>query len=83
MTKQRPAKFSEAIEDNESLLILMRQLAKLERMFCDYMHTGNDFTLRLEVRGNRGVLLHARVNGDDIERPNGAQQRIDEKTEAA
>ena len=83
MTKQRPSKFSDAIEDNESLSILMRQLAKLEREFCDYMHTGSDFTIRLEIRGNRGVLHHARVYTDDIERPNGAQKRIDEKTEAA
>lgn len=58
--------------DDESLALFMRCMAEFDRMFTDAMIGGVDFTLRLEVRGDRGKLLHARVQGDRFERPAGS-----------
>ncbi len=63
--------FSEAFQgkDSKSLALLLRSMQKLERKFCDSMMAGTDFTLRIELKGNGGVLSHARVYGDEIDRP--------------
>ena len=52
-------------------------MAKFMQLFCDSIASGNDFTLRLEVRGNKKELIHARVYTDDIERVAGVEKRIE------
>ena len=62
---------------NESLALFERKMAKFMQLFCDSIASGNDFTLRLEVRGNKKELIHARVYTDDIERVAGVEKRIE------
>ncbi len=69
------------IDHEESLSIFLRKVVEFNTSFCNLMVKGNDFTLRLEVRGNKQELLHARVYFDEREAPDGAQKRIDEKLE--
>lgn len=65
--------FAEALkEDNESLLLFMKKMKQFDELFCDLMAGATDFTLRLEVHGNKGKVLHIRSYVDDIERPNSA-----------
>ena len=73
--------FFEAIKDEQSLTLFIRKMKEFDSVFCEQMYKGSDFTIRLEVRGNKGELLHVRMYMDDIERPNGAQKRIDEKSQ--
>lgn len=73
--------FHEAIGHEESLEIFLRKMQEFDRAFCDAMASGTDFTIRLEVHGNRGEVLHVRLYKDDREQPRGAQKRIDEKME--
>jgi hypothetical protein len=42
-------------------------MKKFDRYFCEVMDSGEDFTLRLEVRGNDHKLLHCRVYKDEID----------------
>lgn len=80
-TVQKTNGFQNAFgQDEESLQLFLKKVQEFDQAFCDLMAKGCDFTLRLEVRGNQGVLLHSRVYRDDIERPDGAQKKIDEKT---
>lgn len=67
MTKNFRDAFREG--DDESLRIFLRGMDKLNQKFCDLMASGNDYTLRFEVNGNKGKLNHVRVYMDDIERP--------------
>lgn len=75
----QPNGYHEVLGDDESLACFLRKMAEFDREFCACMASGEDFTLRLEVRGNKGVLLHARSYRDKIDRPDGAQDRIDGK----
>lgn len=58
-----------ALKDEESLAIFLRCVKRFDQHFCDAMASGEDFTLRLEIHGNKGQLIHCRVNRDGFERP--------------
>ncbi len=50
-----------AFKEDVSLGIFLRKMQKFDQEFCSVMAAGDDFTLNLEVRGNKGRLIHARV----------------------
>ena len=57
---------------SESFLMM-----KFDKDFCDLMAAGVDFTLRFEMHGNGGELLHARVYKDSFDRPSGVERRVE------
>ena len=69
MTPQPVRTYTEVLGDDESLAIFLRNMAKFDRHFCELMVTGADFTIRLEVHGCDGKLIHCRVNSDGFDRP--------------
>jgi hypothetical protein len=75
--------FHRAIEDNESLSLVLRKIAEFDSKFCELMAKGSEFTIRLEVRGNVGEIVHVRVNADDLSKPRGSLGRIDKKQNSA
>lgn len=58
-------------DSQESLAAFLRQLHRFDKDFCDNMAAGVEFTMKLEIHGNKGKLIHARVNNDHFERPGG------------
>lgn len=50
-----------------------------DRAFCNLMVDGVDFTLKLEVRGNKSELLHCQVSSHHFRRPRGVEKRIEGK----
>ncbi len=69
--------YRKALKDDESLAIFLRQMTKFDHAFCEAMFDHVDFTLRLEVRGDQGKLLHTRVSNDGFERPHGVEKIIE------
>ena len=61
--------YREALKDDESLASFLKAMSQFDRRFCEAMTEGTDYTIRLEVRGCKGRLLHARVHSDGFERP--------------
>ena len=59
----------EEILGNKSLAVFLKKLRKFDEAFCRAMTGHEDFTLRIEVRGNKGKLIHCRVYQEDIEQP--------------
>jgi len=55
--------------DDESLALFLQSIARFDRQFCDAMASGADFTIRIEVHGNKGRMIHSRVQSDCFERP--------------
>jgi len=51
-------------------------MTKFDRSFCDLMNSGVDFTLRLEIHGNKGKMIHCRVQADGFERPRNSSKSI-------
>ena len=56
---------------DESLNIFMRNMAMLDQNFVNLMTSGVDFTLKFEIHGNKGRMIHCRVTADGFERPDG------------
>ena len=61
--------FQEVIKDNASLVLFVKKLGQFDKMFCDLMATGVDYNIRLEVRGDKGEIIHVRIMSDDCSRP--------------
>jgi len=57
------------LRGNPCLNTFIRSLARFDKLFCDCVAEGVDFTLKLEVRGDKGRLIHCRVYADRFERP--------------
>ena len=55
--------------EDDSLSLFLSKMAKFDKSFCDAMASGSDFTIRLEVRGDKGKLVHCRVYSEEIARP--------------
>jgi len=56
-------------EGDGSLLLFQEKMMSFDRKFCDVMAGGEEFTIRLEVRGDKGKVVHCRVYNDEIGRP--------------
>lgn len=61
--------YRQVLGDDQSLAIFLRNMGKFDRSFCEQMAAGVDFTLRLEVHGSAGQLIHCRVYSDGFDRP--------------
>ena len=61
--------YRDALRDDASLSVFLRSLKDFDKSFCDMMLEGKDFTLRLEVRGAAGKLIHSRVSRDYFDKP--------------
>jgi hypothetical protein len=55
-------------DDGASLDQMLKGLRKFQDRFCENMTAGRDFTVRLEVHGNKGNVCHVRCYLDEIER---------------
>jgi hypothetical protein len=67
--------YREAFADNESLSDFLGAMADFEQQFCKSMMNGTDFTLTLEIRGNKRKLIHCRVKSEDFRRPRSADEQ--------
>jgi len=67
----RDDNYRHILHDDESLSVFLRAMKLFDQRFCDVMSEGQEFTLRMEVHGIKGNLLHARVFSDGIDRPRG------------
>ncbi len=61
-------RFTDHVE-GEALRFFMLKMKEFEGAFCEQMMAGSDYTVRLEVRGNKHELIHVRLNVDSIDRP--------------
>ncbi len=65
------------LREEDTIAMFLRAMAKFDRAFCDAISSKEDFTLRMEVHGNQGELLHVRVINDGFERPSGVKGKDD------
>ena len=63
--------FLKVMKDKGDRELFIRQLADFDRKLCDVLVEQMDFTLRLEVHGDKGRLCHARVHSESFLRPPG------------
>jgi hypothetical protein len=54
---------------DDSLEFFLEAMADFNQLFCDSMAKNKDYTLKLEVRGDKGRVLHIRVQSDGFKRP--------------
>ena len=56
-------------DDKESLEDFYKVMAYLEAQFCYAMIHGVDYTLGMEIHGNKSEVLHVRNTGQMFHRP--------------
>lgn len=61
--------YSDVLTDDESLTKFLAAIEKFNREFCECIIEGLDFTLRIEVHGDKGKMNHARVYCESFRRP--------------
>ena len=61
--------YRSVLGNGESLSHFLSAMRDFDKGFCDAMASGADFTLKLEIHGNSGKMLHARVTSDVFRRP--------------
>lgn len=69
--------YRDVIRDDNDLALFLRNMRKFDQRFVEAMTSKVDFTMRFEVHGNQGELLHCRVSDDGFDRPKGVEKRID------
>jgi hypothetical protein len=67
--------YEEHIKGDESLRAFNEALQEFDEDFCRNMFSGKDFTLKIEVHGNGGKLIHCRVHNDRFDRPTGDKKK--------
>lgn len=65
------SEYLKVIKSDDELARFLKALAKFDRAFCDNMAEGTDFTLKLEIHGAGGRIVHCRSNVDSFDRPHG------------
>ena len=69
--------YEAAFQDGNTagLEIFTQNLAKFNRYFCELMQGHSDFTLKMEIHGNGGELVHCRITNDTFDRPPGKTKK--------
>jgi len=68
---------------DESLEQYLGAMQEFDRAFVNALASGVDFTIKLEVRGNCGEMIHAKTDDQSWRRPNGVEKRIEQKQRMA
>lgn len=64
---------------NESLDEFLAAMREFNQAFVDALVSKVDFTIKLEVRGNCGEMIHAKIDDQSWRRPKGVEKRIDRR----
>jgi len=64
---------------DESLQEFLAAMRDFDNAFVNALASGVDFTIKLEVRGNCGELLHAKIDDGRWRRPKGVERRVEER----
>ena len=67
------------LKDDASLADFLSAMRDFDRAFCDSMASGADFTIKLEVHGCKGEMIHARMSSDSFRRPSGTEKKSEPK----
>lgn len=57
------------LPDNKGLKLYMEKRSRLEELFLRNITQGEDFNVRMEVRGVKGRVLHVKITTDEIGKP--------------
>lgn len=68
-----------ALLPDESLEQFLAAMRDFNQAFVDALVSGVDFTIKLEVRGNCGELLHAKIDDQSWRRPRGVEKRVEQR----
>jgi hypothetical protein len=57
------------VQDDDDLKLFETNIGKFNRKFCDAMSDKSDFTLELQVKGNRGKIDVCKITYNEFDRP--------------
>lgn len=71
--------YKRLLQNDDSVEMLRESMGQFQRNLFEAITSHVDFTLRLEIHGNQGEVLHYRVHADAFRRPPGVEKRIEKK----
>lgn len=71
--------YKSLLNNDESVHLLTESMGQFQRDLYEAITSRVDFTLELQIHGNKGEVLHYRVKRDGFRRPHGADKRIENK----
>jgi len=66
--------YRDTLKNDKDLALFLTNLRKFDKQFDQHMFDNVDFTLKLEVHGAAGKLVHCRVQSDHFDRPLGTKR---------
>jgi hypothetical protein len=64
------------LNDDESLATFLRNMKRFDSEFVSSMASGQEFSIKLEIHGNSGRMIHCKVNTTVCDRPASTQRAI-------
>ncbi len=68
-------RFRDVIGNDEHLAVFLRTMRRFDAYFCELMMEKKDFTLRMEVRADKGKVIHCRVHNDMFDHPSDSPKK--------
>ena len=65
--------------DKQTMAILLEGFGEFQSDLYRSLTKQIDFTVRLEIHGNKGEVLHCKAHKDNFYRPHGVEKRIEKK----
>ena len=62
---------------DESLEQFLAAMREFNQAFVDALVSGVDFTIKVEVRGNCGQMIHAKIDDQSWRRPRGVEKKVE------
>lgn len=72
-------KVKEVLKDQDTVVAYTKAMQEFNQKFCDAMASCVDFTIKLEVHGNVGELIHVKVDSNSWRRPRSAERKRQKK----
>lgn len=76
------ASYQQVIDDEESLDMFLCAMREIQDRFCEAMAENKEFTIRLEIHGANGRIIHLRNGNDGFRRPRAGATAKEERLPA-
>ena len=73
--------YREILADDESLAVFLKNMKKFDEIFCESMATKHEYSIKLEIHGNSGRMIHCKVSYTSCDRPKSTQKAIQKESE--
>jgi len=80
VAQEQSLSYRDVLSDDESLVTFLRNLKEFDDLFVNLMTMQREYSLKFEVHGNKGRMIHCKVSYTACDRPDSTQRAIQKET---